>query len=86
MFNFGIDKDYDGVEFEYILFDDDFWVIYVIFENGFVCNLLKISMLGICNYVVVKICGWCEWNKLQYQIESVEFDVLDEFNLLVRND
>lgn len=85
-FNLGIDKDYDGVELEYTSPDDDLRVTYVIPENGSARNPLKISTSGIRNHAVAKTRAWREWNKLQYQTESVEFDALDESNLLVRND
>ena len=85
-FNLGIDKDYDGVELEYTSPDDDLRVTYVIPENGSARNPLKISTSGIRNHAVAKTRAWREWNKLQHQTESVEFDALDESNLLVRND
>lgn len=85
-FNLGIDKDYDGVELEYTSPDDDLRVTYAIPENGSARNPLKISTSGIRNHAVAKTRAWREWNKLQYQTESIEFDALDESNLLVRND
>lgn len=85
-YNLGIDKDYDGVELEYTSPDDDLRVTYAIPENGSARNPLKITTSGIRNHAVAKTRAWREWNKLQYQTESVEFDALDESNLLVRND
>jgi len=85
-FNLGVDKDYDGVELEYTSPDDDLRVTYAIPENGSARNPLKITTSGIRNHAVAKTRAWREWNKLQYQTESVEFDALDESNLLVRND
>lgn len=85
-YNLGIDKDYDGVELEYTSPDDDLRVTYVIPENGSARNPLKITTSGIRNHAVAKTRAWREWNKLRYQTESVEFDALDESNLLVRND
>lgn len=85
-YNLGIDKDYDGVELEYTSPDDDLRVTYAIPENGSARNPLKITTSGIRNHAVAKTRAWREWNKLRYQTESVEFDALDESNLLVRND
>jgi hypothetical protein len=85
-YNLGIDKDYDGAELEYTSPDDDLRVTYAIPENGSARNPLKITTSGIRNHAVAKTRAWREWNKLQYQTESVEFDALDESNLLVRND
>lgn len=85
-FSLGIDKDYDGVELEYTSPDDDLRVTYMIPTDGSARNPLKISTSGIRNHAVAKTRAWREWNKLRYQTESVEFDALDESNLLVRND
>lgn len=85
-YNLGIDKDYDGVELEYTSPDDDLRVTYAIPENGSARNPLKITTSGIRNHAVAKTRAWREWNKLRFQTESVEFDALDESNLLVRND
>ncbi|HCM32482.1 MAG TPA: hypothetical protein DIC32_14530 [Acinetobacter radioresistens] len=85
-YNLGIDKDYDGIELEYTSPDDDLRVTYAIPENGSARNPLKITTSGIRNHAVAKTRAWREWNKLRFQTESVEFDALDESNLLVRND
>ena len=85
-YNFGIDKDYDGVELEYTSPDDDTRSTYLIPEDGSAINALKITTTGIRNHAVAKTRAWREWNKLQYQSAVVEFDALDESNLLTRND
>lgn len=85
-YNFGIDKDYDGVELEYTNPDDDTRSTYLIPEDGSAINALKITTTGIRNHAVAKTRAWREWNKLQYQSAAVEFDALDESNLLTRND
>ncbi len=85
-FSIGIDKDYDGVELEYTSPDDDLKTTYAIPEDGSARNPLKITTSGIRNHAVAKTRAWREWNKLQYQYLSCEFDALDESNLLVRND
>lgn len=85
-FNIGIDKDYDGVELEYTSPDDDLRTTYSIPEDGSARNPLKITTSGIRNHAVAKTRAWREWNKLQYQYLSCEFDALDESNLLIRND
>ena len=85
-YNFGIDKDYDGVELEYTNPDGDTRSTYLIPEDGSAINALKITTTGIRNHAVAKTRAWREWNKLQYQSAAVEFDALDESNLLTRND
>lgn len=85
-FSIGIDKDYDGVELEYTSPDDNIKTTYAIPDDGSARNPLKITTSGIRNHAVAKTRAWREWNKLQYQYLSCEFDALDESNLLVRND
>jgi hypothetical protein len=85
-YSIGIDKDYDGIELEYTSPDDDLKTTYSIPEDGSARNPLKITTSGIRNHAVAKTRAWREWNKLQYQYLSCEFDALDESNLLIRND
>ena len=85
-FSIGVDKDYDGIELEYTSPDDDLKTTYAIPEDGSARNPLKITTSGIRNHAVAKTRAWREWNRLQYQYSSCEFDALDESNLLVRND
>lgn len=85
-FSIGVDKDYDGIELEYTSPDDDLKTTYAIPEDGSARNPLKITTSGIRNHAVAKTRAWREWNKLQYQYLSCEFDALDESNLLVRKD
>lgn len=82
----GIQKDYDGVELEWTDPSDDTRTTYSIPEDGSAKNPLKITTSGIRNEAQAKTRAWREWNKLLYQTESVEFDALDESNLLQRND
>lgn len=83
---FGNDKDFDGVELEYMSPDDDKRITYSVPENAILTNAMKISTSGIRNHAVAKIRAWREWNKLQYQNVDCEFDALDESELLIRND
>lgn len=85
-YNFGIAKDYDGIELEYTDPDDDARVTYTIPTDGSAINPQKIMTSGIRNEAVAKTRAWREWNKLLYRRVSVEFDALDESNLLARND
>ncbi|MDQ8951934.1 host specificity factor TipJ family phage tail protein [Acinetobacter rudis] len=82
----GINKDYDGVELEWTDPSDDTRTTYSVPEDGSAKNPLKITTSGIRNEAQAKTRAWREWNKLLYQTESVEFDALDESNLLQRND
>lgn len=80
-----IDKEYDGVEIEYTDPKDDARITYVVPENSSVTNPLKIDSSGIRNHAQAKTRAWREWNKLQYRRVDIEFQALDEANILVRN-
>lgn len=90
-----IEKDYDGVELEYTDPLDDARVKYHIyfdrsrnqaFEGEGALNALTIKTSGIRTHEQAKTRAWREWNKLQYRRVTVQAEVLDESNLLARND
>lgn len=85
-FTFGVQKDYDGVELEYTSDVDDARVKYIIPEDITPKNPLKITTTGIRNEAQAKVRAWREWNKLRYKYMSCEVEVLDESELLIRND
>ncbi|TCB50951.1 hypothetical protein E0H80_06165 [Acinetobacter sp. ANC 4779] len=85
-YSFGINKDYDGIEFEYTSPDDDARVTYLIPPDGSAKNPMSIKSSGIRTEEQAKTRAWREWNKLFYQRVSCKFDALDESNLLARND
>ena len=85
-YNFGVNKDYDGVELEYTSPVDDARETYLIPEDGSAKNPLSIKTTGIRTPEQAKTRAWREWNKLIYQRLSCNFDGLDESNLLARND
>jgi hypothetical protein len=85
-YTFGVQKDYDGVELEYTSDVDDARVKYIIPEDITPKNPLKITTTGIRNEAQAKVRAWREWNKLRYKYMSCEVEVLDESELLIRND
>ncbi|MBJ8470374.1 host specificity factor TipJ family phage tail protein [Acinetobacter pittii] len=85
-YTFGVQKDYDGVELEYTSGEDYARVKYTIPEDITPKNPLKITTTGICNEAQAKVRAWREWNKLRYKYMSCEVEVLDESELLIRND
>ncbi|MFX9720743.1 host specificity factor TipJ family phage tail protein [Acinetobacter baumannii] len=85
-YTFGVQKDYDGVELEYTSDVDDARVKYIIPEDITPKNPLKITTTGIRNEEQAKVRAWREWNKLRYKYMSCEVEVLDESELLIRND
>ena len=80
-----IDNEYDGVEIEYTDPKDDARVTYTAPENTAVTNPLKIESTGIRNAEQAKTRAWREWNKMRYRRVDIEFEALDEANILVRN-
>ena len=85
-YTFGVQKDYDGVELEYTSDEDDARIKYIIPEDITPKNPLKITTSGIRNKAQAKVRAWREWNKLRYKYMSCEVEVLDESELLIRND
>ncbi|EXR27390.1 host specificity factor TipJ family phage tail protein [Acinetobacter baumannii] len=85
-YTFGVQKDYDGVELEYTSDEDDARIKYTIPEDITPKNPLKITTTGIRNEAQAKVRAWREWNKLRYKYMSCEVEVLDESELLIRND
>ncbi|ENX48231.1 hypothetical protein F886_00032 [Acinetobacter sp. NIPH 542] len=85
-YTFGVQKDYDGVELEYTSDIDDARIKYTIPEDVTPKNPLKITTTGIRNEAQAKTRAWREWNKLRYKYVSCEMEVLDESELLIRND
>lgn len=85
-YTFGVQKDYDGVELEYTSDEDDARIKYTIPEDITPKNPLKITTTGIRNEAQAKVRAWREWNKLRYKYLSCEVEVLDESELLIRND
>lgn len=85
-YTFGVQKDYDGVELEYTSNVDDARIKYTIPEDITPKNPLKITTTGIRNEAQAKTRAWREWNKLRYKYVSCEVEVLDESELLIRND
>lgn len=85
-YTFGVQKDYDGVELEYTSDVDDARVKYIVPEDITPKNPLKITTTGIRNEAQAKVRAWREWNKLQYKYVSCEVEVLDESELVIRND
>lgn len=85
-YTFGVQKDYDGVELEYTSDEDDARIKYIIPEDITPKNPLKITTTGIRNEAQAKTRAWREWNKLRYKYMSCEVEVLDESELVIRND
>lgn len=77
---------YDGVDVEYTSPDDDARINYVASDDLNPTNTMKIKTSGIRTHEQAKTRAWREWNKLKFRNISVEFEALDESNLLARMD
>lgn len=82
----GIKDGFDGVEIEYTSPDDDTRVNYIASDSAITNNLMKITTSGIRSHEQAKTRAWREWNKQKWQNVSLEFEALQESNLLARND
>lgn len=83
---FGIQDDFDGVEFQYVDPDDDAVVTYYVPAGGGAVSPKKYESQGVRSTVQAHFLAWRMWNKLRYQKVSVEFSSTHEAELLVRQD
>ncbi|MFC2997459.1 host specificity factor TipJ family phage tail protein, partial [Acinetobacter sichuanensis] len=84
--SWGVQNKYDGVEIEYTSPTDDTRIKYIASDKTNPTNLMSIKSTGIRNEAQAKTRAWREWNKIRYQETSVQFDALDESEILLRND
>lgn len=78
-------NNYDAVVIEYTSPDDDTRINYTAPEDSQANNPLNIKSSGLRTHEQAKTRAWREWNKIEYQNLSVEFDALEESNLLRLN-
>lgn len=84
---FGNGENYDGVAYEYVSPDDDAVVtLYVPQGDASAVNPQKIESVGVRSYEQAYIQAWRAWNKIKYQTTSVEFEAMQEADLLVLTD
>lgn len=87
--NFGVDKDYDGVQFQYTSPDDDSTVTIYIkdgVQDEIPVSPYKPDTIGVRNYRQAYWQAWREWNKLQYGHSTVEFEGLPQSELVLQGD
>ena len=84
--SWGVKNKYDGVEIEYTSPVDDTRVKYIASDKTNPTNLMSIKSTGIRNEAQAKTRAWREWYKILHQETSVQFDALDESEILLRND
>lgn len=83
---FGIQNDFDGVEFQYVDPTDDAVVTYYVPVAGSAVSPKKYESQGVRTKVQAHFLAWRMWNKLRHQKVSVEFSSTHEAELLVRQD
>lgn len=82
--NFGIKNNYDSVEYQYVSPVDDAVITMYVPAQG--VNPLRIESVGVRNDRQAWFHAWREWNKLKYQNTVVQFEALQEADILVNND
>lgn len=81
---FGIQNDFDGVEFQYVDPSDDAVVTYYVPSGHSAVSPKKYESQGVRSKAQAHFLAWRMWNKLQHQKVSVEFMSTHEAELLVR--
>lgn len=83
---FGIQNDYDGLEFVYASPEDGSIVTLFLPVGYAAVNPNKVEAIGVQDHLHAYFLAWRIWNKMLYQRESIEFEATDEANLLILND
>ncbi len=83
---FGTQSDFDGVELTYTDPADDAQVEFYIPYDKSAKNPKKVTATGIRNKIQAYFLAWREYNKILHERVLVEFDALQEANLLVVRD
>lgn len=79
----GMPKDYDGVNFSYVDPSDDAIVTIYIPSDRSATQPQTIESIGVRNEAQATVHAWRAYNKLVYQNETVQFDGLQEADLVV---
>lgn len=83
--SFGIVNDYDGVKFKYIdPTNDQETILYV--PNSSIVNPKDIEFVGIRSKIQAYYLAWRAWNRLVYQNIALQFEAMQESDLLIISD
>lgn len=86
-FRFGAQNDNDGIEFQYIdPTNDDRLTTITLPDDGSAMNPRKIESVGIRNRLQAYLAAQRAWSKMQGQSISLDFEGLEEAELLVQGD
>lgn len=81
---FGNVGNHDGIEYEYVSPVDDALVTLFVPEDGSAINPKKVESVGIRNAQQAHLQAYRAYNKMQYQHTAVEFDALQEADILIK--
>lgn len=82
---FGARNNNDGIEYDYVSPDDDAIVTFYIPEDQTAVNPIKIESVGVRSIEQAYLHAYREYNKLLYQVRSVEFVATQEAEILSIN-
>jgi len=84
--NFGNIDDNDGIEYEYVSPIDDAVVTIYVPEDRSAVKPRKLESIGVRNLTQANLHAYREYNRILYQSRSVEFEALQEADILSIND
>jgi len=84
--NFGVNKDYDGVQLTWVSPDDSWSESEINLPDDNIVNPQKINGTGVTNFAQAYLLAHRAYNKLMHQRRAVEFQTYHEADLVTRND
>lgn len=85
-YNFGVDKDYDGVEIKFVDKDQDYVERTIQLPNSGLTKPRKVTLNGCTHEGHARMLGWREWNGLKFRSKTIQLDALQESNILTTGD
>ena len=85
-YNFGVDKDYDGVEIKFVDKEQDYVERTIQLPNSGLTKPRKVTLNGCTHEGHARMLGWREWNGLKFRSKTIQLDALQESNILTTGD
>lgn len=85
-YNFGVDKDYDGVEIKFADKNQDYIERTIQLPNPGLTKPRKVTLNGCTHEGHARMLGWREWNGLKFRSKTIQLDALQESNILTTGD
>nr|DAO81122.1 MAG TPA: tail protein [Caudoviricetes sp.] len=85
-YNFGVEKDYDGVEIKFIDKDQDYIERTIQLPNSGLVKPRKVTLNGCTHEGHARMLGWREWNGLKFRSKTIQLDALQESSILTTGD